>query len=657
MKRFGLAVIAALTLALPSVAAGGEPYHLLFTPEDLPRFRERIEGELGKHYAERIVHRHANCLDAAIAYLLYRAPERLDRAKKMMREQIDICLQPLNGAELASRHYRMPQYLAISYDILRSLDAMTPEEAESWKKDLLAIAEWNMEKNPEIKSGIVNRNTDRYVTVGMIGLLFPNTPEGKKYIEHARYWLDWQLKNGLMTDGSWPETPRYIQVALGRMLIFGRALDLHDGKKNFLARKEFVSFAKRYLEIATPPDVFNDNLRGTPGTGDAYWDFSPIEGSYALAAWLAPVVRPYDEELAGNLMWMWEKSGKPLQSGTYGIPYGLVHSDWTIKPVKPKLKTVFQNVIGNFVIRENFDTPRENYALVHLPSRYFTHRHQDFGGLSVYYHNTPISLDSGASDYGQPEHAAWFKAPFSHNVGVFVESSGKFVPYPGAVRKADSFVDNKYFAGIRTDITKEYSRAIAYLKEPFGIYLVCDLPRSAKNLDMVENIHLMSKKSTVSGNAVSAECFNDKKADILVLSPENAGLKKAGDGLFQRTLDRRTKKFVTVGKFPSPTQEHFQFTVPSGKVALYAFRPGEADAPGLSGGPVPTTARDISLFRLKYDKSSFLVAVNRSFRERRADLPARKSLFDFSTGKTLYPRNGKAYDNLAGNSMKVYSEQ
>lgn len=617
MKKKFLIFVGILIVVL-NLSAQNHP-KLLFNKEYIPVLQERAKEPIIKQYTDQFFASNArkryNMPDASIVYLLTGKLEDAEKAK----------IGLMNGLKFSweRKHYRVLQFCTVGYDLIADSGVFTKEEKATIKADFFRQADYFMNECKEL--GHNNRNTDRYVAVGLIGLVFADDVEAKKYIDHGRSWFLKQLDETATSDGAWPETPRYVDVTLGRMCVFAKALGKYDNK-NYFARKEIATMAERFMEIVTPKESFANNLRGIPGIGDAYWQFSKFSGSYATLSWLATELQTINPKLAAELMWVWRESGSPLKSDIYAIPYGVFFTDITLKATKPELKSHWQSNIGYLVFRDKFDSPQESYALFHAPARNFYHRHADFGGYSIYYNNTPITLDSGSGVYDERHHK-WFKSSGAHNVCYFVDENEKFLPMGGAVKKVSEVILQDSFVSAKIEISNEITRSIACIGAPYNLYAIYDLPQPKKPLATISNLLLMSNEVKIQGNEFVATCLNGISLDGVWLLPQKVDIKLLADGALQEggklVLQHTDKIAEKINPYPFTGQKNLSVKTPANTPQLYFLHPRIDGTAEIKSEVEKTTNSAIKLFRLTVGENICYIMINESNKQEKLKLKGR----------------------------------
>ncbi len=641
MKKILLLLICC---CLPGILPAGDHPGLLVTAKDRKTMQAKSQTALYKPYVESFIfdvkkRNRVNLSDIGVLYYLTQDKAYAEAGKKALLERMKFSLD--------RNHSRVPQHCAVTYDFLEPSGVFTPREKEKIKADFFKMADAQMKHPKEYH----NRYTDAYTTVGLIGLLFSEDPAAKKYIDHARDGLEWQLANSRTPDGAWPETPRYVPVAISRMLVLAKAFELYDGSR-YLDDPLFASVAQRFMEIATPRDVFH-GLRGLPGIGDAYWEFNDKSGSYYIFSWLAPVVAEKNPELAANLMWMWKEAGATITPDIYPNSYGIFHTDLTMKSSKPLLRNSFQKDIGYLVIRENFDTPEENYSIWHVPNRNLIHRMPDMGSFSIYRHNVPISLDSGAGTYGHAEHTDWFKKSASHNVSMFLDKNGREMELPPRIRSVQNLVMNDAVTSGKIDISREYSRSFAYLNEPYGLYIYFDVMDHRDKLDIVTNLLTFTKSSRIDGGRILGECYRDMELDIAGLLPAGGRFEKLPDGIMQRVISRGNK-VVRVDKYPQNHQERFQMKGKSGDRFLVMLLPRDRKQPGLKTREwINKKDQKVKIFEFTIGDNGGFVIVNTASGDRKAEINSDQVLYDPAQRLEIEADKNAYRFTIKGNEMAV----
>ncbi len=258
-----------------------------------------------------------------------------------------------------------------------------------------------------------NGNTDRYTAVGLCGLVLPDHPKSRQWIEHARKGLAVQLRHHVRPDGTWPESSNYALVAMLALNTFVRAyanevddtiLDepklkrLYDWHVRTMSPR-IGAWWKPVLRPVLPGDgltpyfVENWPRLGTTarigqGTGESAWN----NGYGAALAVAASIWSRRDAAFAGRLQWAWREWGAPL------VTVGELLGDLIATASRPEVKSVPQTlaserVDGYVICRDRFGDPDRELALFVDAQLERAHGVPDFGAYHLYAYGAAITKD------------------------------------------------------------------------------------------------------------------------------------------------------------------------------------------------------------------------------------------------------------------------
>lgn len=274
-----------------------------------------------------------------------------------------------------------------------------------------------------------NWHTDMAAGTGMLMMAMPEFPNARQWLENANMVLRSQLKLNVNSDGSWPESLRYHFAALGRFLIYSKALINCTGE-NWITDGPVASMFKYAIMMQTPKYEYFDNKIATLNFGDHVIDGG---SGFLLAGIYCDDIAKLDEEL-GNMMYeSWINAGKP--KGQYSGEavamenlFMVGNSYSSAEGYKLNLKSCgdFKEA-GIYTFRKNFGKSNESLFAIMSSPRKIGHGHYDEGSFIIYKNSKLIVPDLGIEGYFDSS-KNWFVSSSAHNVVQFSRREGKLKP-------------------------------------------------------------------------------------------------------------------------------------------------------------------------------------------------------------------------------------
>jgi len=263
------------------------------------------------------------------------------------------------AASLAA-HFRMAQY---DNSLVPKIDAALawPGLEGDARKTLLAktAAMAYILSDPDFNPrgigmhlGNPNMPINRYMGFPQYVNLLPSHPMHETWMAEAQRYMLWKWADNVSPGGAWREEIHYQQAAVPHML--EAAINVRNGGQSIDAILPYVREQNRYnLACVCPPDLNENGLRGCEGTGNG----GIVRTGFPVYA--ANLLKDFDPQLAGNLIWLWQAIGKST-AGHGLVPFAY---EPEIKPVAPA------DVHGAFLpgygatARAHFGTSNETFLM------------------------------------------------------------------------------------------------------------------------------------------------------------------------------------------------------------------------------------------------------------------------------------------------------
>ena len=308
------------------------------------------------------------------------------------------------------------------YDVVKSFGYLTRLQEEEFKSTLVTAikgAVGDDSKNPFIpETSIREKNiyTDVFLAAGLVGLVFPDLEESQDWVDYALSELEWQLDHCIWDDCCWLESPRY---HIYTMKCMGQFMEIYKNVtgEDLFQREEFKNLARWCILFNSPADKMAgknagmpEGARLLPGIGDTAWgeEISPINI-------FARHYTETDPELAAQLMWIYEQSGR----GYSAEPVLDLLVDQNLPSTPPaSLGSEICPTKGYISMRTGFNTEDEVWMMLKSGTHSW-HEHPDKGSFSLIAYGTPFVLDAGSANYNDPLHRSWHKTSSSHSMVNF----------------------------------------------------------------------------------------------------------------------------------------------------------------------------------------------------------------------------------------------
>lgn len=312
------------------------------------------------------------------------------------------------------------------YDIVASYGYLTDSERTEFRDALVQAVEYALGSDPDnmrvpsmenLGWRLSNIWTDVALAPGVVAMAFPELPQAKKWLEFSVNELLWGTENGTW-DGAWHECPRYHLYQMKITVNFLIALRNRTGIDLF-THPDIKAQGRWCVDFATPRDLVAGKAANQPsgvvlslGLGDSTWG-----ENMGVINLLAGCLKDSDPLLSQQLMWLWSRSGFTSSEE----PLSDLLIDNNLKAAKSvALTSTIAPTKGYVLMRDAHDTPDEVWFMLKCGKTSMCgHENGDANSFSLMAFGTPLALDAGSGDYGDPNHRAWNKRSVSHNVVAF----------------------------------------------------------------------------------------------------------------------------------------------------------------------------------------------------------------------------------------------
>ena len=372
-----------------------------------------------------------------------------------------------------------------------------------------------------IEHGDNNRSLDEIVGLAFVGVfLFPEDPQASSRYTKVYSRLVGMLESTVKFDTTWPESPRYMNVAIRGLSLFAMAQVNYErlrmkadprfkGYPLIINDRRYHALFKNFALLASAPDLLEYGHIESPAMGDAQWTKNDLN-VLCMGAFQLKTINP---EVSKFLYITWEKAGRPDFYVDVTTPYIDYSNHQDPNFVVP---SIIHRASGFFVSRNNYNKPNESYLIVRASRDNFHHVHNDAGAFSIFSRRMPLMVHSGVSEYGTPPQK-WYISTQSHNLVVFKNDKGE--PVDGMQNGVNIFKDHILspemdFVKLRitppNGLANKYYRTIAVLKDPQEIYIVYDYIESTH--PSTNNLHYLTNQPIRSEvNGIQRAIASNKK--------------------------------------------------------------------------------------------------------------------------------------------------
>jgi len=268
---------------------------------------------------------------------------------------------------------------------------------------------------------IANMNVHRLLAVGLYGFVFPEEPRSNEIRQYTVDYFERILSLGARQGGAWAENPRYMGGVLRELFILAAGLK-NAGERDFFMDERFKKMLGFFAESIPVPGTEGQNKPTMVAADDSHW----WENRATILSWAASRYYESEPELAGELIWCWQKLNAPLATES------LLFVNPDIEPVKPEYSSYLPGM-GYVILRDRFSEPDETFFFATFGPELGTsnrtmHHQPSHGDFSLIWKGNPILLTRGCSSY------VWSRrmrdqVDFSHSVVTF-DGAGESLAIP-----------------------------------------------------------------------------------------------------------------------------------------------------------------------------------------------------------------------------------
>lgn len=380
------------------------------------------------------------------------------------------------------------------YDIVNSFGYLTQQQRTEFRDALVRAVELALGSDPDHLRTIGTENlgwrmsniwADVALSAGWVGMAFPELPQAERWVRFATNELLWMTENGTW-DGAWHECARYhlyqMKITINYLIALRNrtGIDLFD-------HPDVLAQGRWCIDFATPRDRVAGLAANDPagvvlswGTGDSTWG-----ENMGVINLLAGNVGKHNPQLAGDLMWLWRRSG--FHCSEEPVSDLLIDEQIAASP-NVTLRSQLAPKKGYVVMRDGHDTPDEVWMAFKCGDVSLCgHEHGDANSFSLMAFGAPLALDAGSGDYGDPNHRAWNKRSVSHNVVAFRRTgetdplkynSSSWVDGQVLCWQTNDEVDYLAADASKANGVEQYVRHVVFVKP--GYFVIRDQIRATK---------------------------------------------------------------------------------------------------------------------------------------------------------------------------------
>jgi hypothetical protein len=445
--------------------------------------------------------------NAILAWLFQDAQAARVAVTELLRLDPEFSTNKRFDVNIAMPRVTIPYVNAL--DLLLATPYITAAEAADARARLISVTSQFTERyfdSPLYRETalVVTQNNHPLRTaaaVGMVGMMFPDAPESKRWLDWAVSEFDFLLGpkgHYLQPGGGIPEGPFYGQFGLGPTLTFLIAFENTYGEHAEVNRTCFSRNAK---------DPWADN--GCV-EGERYTFHSPLRGQALRETedWLVALRLPWGLRASvndakntplvggalltgfggpGYLHWDWATGINPYETNRLFLlgPYYLGYLDDATPAVEPPWKNRFLPTVGHAVFRSGWDEQARWLLLVadQGAARKTIHNHADGTSFSLAAYGEHLLIDPGYYKPNELDNPQTMQPP-SHNVVLVAGDGGPEHGLLNDWQDTDSYLENgadgervayaearKAFAGV------ENRRGVAFVRGRY--FVVADRITSA----------------------------------------------------------------------------------------------------------------------------------------------------------------------------------
>ncbi len=282
-------------------------------------------------------------------------------------------------------------------------DTFSPEEKKEARR-ICALAAyvlsdgdyWQYAWRPDETTYLPNFNTDVFTCYGLIGLFLSDHPCSKVWSGGMIERLEMDLAHCLHDDGCGDENLGSYNISTWTQLWLPAFWGLkHCGIKDYSGDPRILAGARFFLDILGPPDPRDRNcIRMVPPIGH----HPHVKKTAQVCAWLAAFVNDVDPELASNLMWFWNQTGRPISangdhSGPKADPHTFhyIFSNPWIRPLPYEQRSKLLPRVGA-VLHSHTDSGKGSFLLL-KSGPVHSHHDADEGAIHYVGRGVPLAND------------------------------------------------------------------------------------------------------------------------------------------------------------------------------------------------------------------------------------------------------------------------
>ncbi|MGN0243175.1 MAG: heparinase II/III family protein [Lachnospiraceae bacterium] len=426
-------------------------------------------------------------------------------------------------------------------------------------RDLADIRDRFTLTRAEVSAGAGNWQSDMATGGTLLALAFDNElPYAKQFFYSNMRQAESMLLVSIGEDGSWPESVRYHNSAVGKLAVVGKALRATTGIDWFADKDIKFYRAFEYLCQIQTPRYANGNA-STPWFGD----HTLTDGSelYMCGLYSDEVVDTYPE-LAARMKGTWENAGTPTPSlGGEDVQiqafFGHEKDDQISKDLVQEemakiTSTDYAKGFGTYIFRNNFMVSgKESYLAMQIQDKQTGHCHQDQLSFIMYADNIPLVVDPGASPSYWGANSGYYKNSYNHSTVVYSQDAGRTAyhntPYSSnftSYYSSDSLdtVRGWKYATTKLNEGEEHTREIAFIKNGFEAYVIWDqISGATYGTSFMLPLYTPEKNTFVAdGNKYTAKMWSGINLDINILQGDVDSVKSERydlNGNFKKNRD------------------------------------------------------------------------------------------------------------------------
>lgn len=419
----------------------------------------------------------------------------------------------------------------IIYDVIASSGVYSESENTEIREKMYAAMDYlkNAFSFSEVHhNNKGNMNCSRAAALAIAALALKDDYRAREYFEYGLDQMKYVFLHNFRyeEDGSWRETENYNWAVMETIFMMGVAMmndaDLNTNKEDLFVYKDVLVKNMEFLiRVASPQDRYNSdhgNKTMFPGVGDSGWNCT----NYYY--YLAYAYKDTNPELASKLMLSWKRTDNLIAHTDYHIlPF--IFIDYDIPEKHDKVDEFVASAKfdgrGLCIFRQNVGKDDEDYILMTYTNRKAGHAHADVGGLSIYLDGIPVCIDPGVDGYSAGS-LPFYTSARAHSLvtlnGVTADA--------GTIREQHFYTSDALdYAVLELDevenVTKEYKRHLAFVKNGFDIVVVWDDTKAKHGTSCVFQLATLTDEKTIvfDKNRFVGDLLADSDKQIEIVMP------------------------------------------------------------------------------------------------------------------------------------------